>query len=53
MNATRHQKASIGFAGGQVLAVRVSAEALEQLSTALAGERRDAKLTLESRRRKQ
>jgi hypothetical protein len=47
MNATRHQKASIGFAGGQVLAVRVSAEALEQLSTALAGERRWFELVIE------
>ena len=35
MNATKHVKASIGFAGGQVLAVRVTAEALERLNAAL------------------
>ena len=35
MNATKHVKASIGFAGGQVLAVRVTAEALEGLNGAL------------------
>jgi hypothetical protein len=39
MNAIKHTKASIGFAGGQVLAVRVAAPALEQLGAALAGER--------------
>jgi hypothetical protein len=39
MNATRHAKASIGFAGGQVLAVRVTLAALEQLGERLAGER--------------
>ena len=47
MNATRHQKASIGFAGGQVLAVRVTAGELEQLSTALAGERGWFELVIE------
>jgi hypothetical protein len=35
MNATKHVKASIGFAGGQVLAVRVTAEAIELLNAAL------------------
>jgi hypothetical protein len=35
MNATKHVKASIGFAGGQVLAVRVAADALELLNAAL------------------
>jgi hypothetical protein len=36
---TAHVKASIGFAGGQVLAVRVTTAALEQLGATLAGER--------------
>jgi len=35
----RHQKVSIGFAGGQVLALRVAAEALTGLTDALASER--------------
>jgi hypothetical protein len=39
MSEGRHQKVSIGFAGGQVLAVRVSKDALEQLNGALASER--------------
>jgi hypothetical protein len=39
MNATGHAKASIGFAGGQVLSVRVSAPALEQLGAELAAAR--------------
>jgi hypothetical protein len=37
VNAGRHLRVSIGFAGGQVLAVRVPAEAFEALSAALAG----------------
>jgi hypothetical protein len=39
MNATKHQRASIGFAGGQVLAVRVTADALRGLNAALSGDR--------------
>ena len=35
-SAPKHQKASIGFAGGQVLAVRVSPQALDSLGEALA-----------------
>jgi len=35
----RHTRASIGFAGGQVLAVRVSTAALGTLREALRGER--------------
>ena len=37
MSESRHQKASIGFAGGQVLALRVSRESLDGLHAALAG----------------
>jgi len=37
--ARRPQKVSIGFAGGQVLALRVPAPALERLHEALASER--------------
>jgi hypothetical protein len=47
MNATRHAKASIGFAGGQVLAVRVSAQALEQLGAELAAARGWVELEIE------
>jgi hypothetical protein len=36
MNAARHLKVSIGFSGGQVLTVRVPAEAFDGLSAALA-----------------
>ena len=36
MTTPRHAKASVGFAGGQVLSVRASAEALEELHKALA-----------------
>ena len=42
-----HTRASIGFAGGQVLAVRVSTESLETLRNALAGDRRLHDLELE------
>jgi hypothetical protein len=35
--ASKHHKASIGFAGGQVLAVRAGADALEKLTKDLAG----------------
>jgi hypothetical protein len=47
MNATRHVKASIGFAGGQVLAVRVTTAALEQLGEKLAGDRGWLELEIE------
>jgi hypothetical protein len=40
-------RASIGFAGGQVLAVRVDTEYLETLRKALAGDRRLHDLVLE------
>jgi hypothetical protein len=43
----RHTRASIGFAGGQVLAVRVSTEALGTLREALRGERTYFELELE------
>jgi hypothetical protein len=36
MTATKHQRISIGFAGGQVLASRVSQEQLKSLELALA-----------------
>ena len=39
MSEGRHLKASIGFAGGQVLALRVSADALDALNVALSAER--------------
>ena len=42
-----HTRASIGFSGGQVLAVRVATEALEELRAALAGDRRLYDLELE------
>jgi hypothetical protein len=46
--STEHQvRASIGFAGGLVLAIRVSADALGKLRDALAGERRIYDLELE------
>jgi hypothetical protein len=45
--SARHVRASIGFAGGQVLAVRVPADALDGLSTALAAERGWHELELE------
>jgi hypothetical protein len=35
MSPTGHVRVSIGFAGGQVLAVRVAADALESLKAAL------------------
>jgi hypothetical protein len=44
MSVTR---ASIGFAGGQVLAVRVDNDALETLRKALDGDRRLHELALE------
>ena len=42
-----HVRASIGFAGGQVLAVRVAPEALASLREALRGEQRHFDLELE------
>ena len=39
MSEGRHLKVSIGFAGGQVLALRVSAGSLERLNGALESER--------------
>ena len=39
MSETRHAKVSIGFAGGQVLAVRVASDSLERLGAALADSR--------------
>jgi hypothetical protein len=39
MSPEGHTRASVGFRGGQVLAVRVSVEGLEGLRTALRGER--------------
>ncbi len=39
MSPERHARVSIGFAGGQVLAVRVSGESLGALREALRGER--------------
>ena len=47
MSAERHPKVSIGFAGGQVLAVRVAPGALEVLTEALGGDRRWVELALE------
>ena len=47
MSSQRHQKVSIGFAGGQVLAVRVAPEALKRLIEALGGDRRWVELALE------
>jgi hypothetical protein len=42
-----HIRASIGFSGGMVLAVRVTGESLEALRAALAGDRRLYELALE------
>ena len=42
-----HVKVSIGFAGGQVLAVRVTTAALEQLGEKLAGDRGWIELEIE------
>ena len=42
-----HVRASIGFSGGQVLAVRVSADALRALREALDGDRRTFDLELD------
>ncbi len=39
MSGPRQRKVSIGFAGGQVLALRASAKELERLQAALANER--------------
>ena len=47
MSSDRHTRASIGFAGGQVLAVRVSTEALGALKEALGGDHRLYDLALE------
>jgi hypothetical protein len=47
MSDARHLKVSIGFAGGQVLPVRVSPDALERLNGALAGDRGWHELALE------
>jgi hypothetical protein len=47
MSPERHQKVSIGFAGGQVLAVRVVADALKGLIDSLDGDRRWVELALE------
>jgi hypothetical protein len=47
VNPERHLKVSIGFAGGQVLVVRVAAEALSALSSALGGAIRWFELELE------
>ena len=38
MSATKPQKISIGFHGGQVLAARVQADALAKLRSALGGD---------------
>jgi len=46
VSAGRH-KISIGFAGGQVLAVRVDEDALKKLSDALDGDRRWIDLAVE------
>jgi hypothetical protein len=43
----RHARTSIGFAGGQVLSVRVDADSLAALKEALAGDRRLYDLVLE------
>jgi hypothetical protein len=45
--APRHIRASIGFSGGQVLAVRVGGEALGALRDALGGDTRIYVLELE------
>lgn len=47
MNPERHMKVSIGFSGGQVLAVRVGSDALAALSSALGGDRRWVEVELE------
>jgi hypothetical protein len=47
MSDERQVRASIGFAGGLVLAIRVSADSLGQLRDALAGDRRIFDLELE------
>jgi hypothetical protein len=47
VNPERHLKVSIGFAGGQVLAVRVAADALAALSSALGSDHRWFELELE------
>jgi hypothetical protein len=45
--AERHIRASIGFNGGQVLSVRVGADALASLREAVGGETRVFELDLE------
>jgi hypothetical protein len=47
MSPQRHLKVSIGFAGGQLLAVRATAEALATLSSALGGDQRWIELELD------
>jgi hypothetical protein len=47
VSAERNQKVSIGFAGGQLLAVRVAPGALKVLTEALGGDRRWVELALE------
>ncbi len=47
MSPERHLKISIGFAGGQVLAVRVTADALDGLGRALGAAERWHELALE------
>jgi hypothetical protein len=47
VNAPRHIKISIGFTGGQVLALRVAKDALDRLNGALADERGWHELPLE------
>ena len=47
MTGGPHVKISIGFAGGQVLPLRVPPDALDRLNTALGGERGWHELALE------
>jgi hypothetical protein len=47
MSGERHQKVSIGFAGGQLLAVRAAPDALKGLIDALGGDRHWIELALE------
>jgi hypothetical protein len=47
MNAEHQVRASLGFAGGLVLAIRVSTDSLGKLRDALSGDRRIYDLELE------
>jgi hypothetical protein len=47
VSAPRHHKVSIGFAGGQVLAVRVAPDALKGLTDGLGGDTKWVELALE------